>query len=106
MFGWAAFVGLTTKHSFLFMKTQLFNEILDKVSEATELHPEEILKSNKEECVDARYVLIAVLSERYSDRQISEVSGLSKQLVNKAKNGFSERCKFRWGLKELYKALL
>lgn len=88
------------------MKTELFNEILSKVSEVTELQPEEILKSNKEECVDARYVLIAVLSERLSDRQIAEVSGLSVQLVNKAKNSFKDRCKFRWGLKETYKELL
>ena len=42
------------------MKTELFNEILSKVSEVTELQPEEILKSNKEECVDARYIAIAV----------------------------------------------
>lgn len=87
------------------MKTELFNEILSKVSEVTELHPEEILKSNKEECVDARYVLIAVLSERLSDRQIAEVSGLSHQLVNKARNNFHERCKFRWGLKGIYLSL-
>ena len=88
------------------MKTELFNEILSKVSEVTELHPEEILKSNKEECTDARYVVVAVLTERLSDRQIAEVSGWSIQLVNKAKNSFKDRCKFRWGLKETYKELL
>lgn len=88
------------------MKTELFNEILSKVSEVTELQPEEILKSNKEECVDARYVLIAVLSERLSDRQIAEVSGWSVQLVNKAKNNFASRSKYRWGLKEMYKKLI
>lgn len=88
------------------MKTELFNEILSKVSEVTELQPEEILKSNKEECVDARYVLIAVLSERLSDRQISEVSGWSVQLVNKAKNSFASRSKYRWGLKDMYKKLI
>ena len=88
------------------MKTELFNEILSKVSEVTELQPEEILKSNKEECVDARYVLIAVLSERLSDRQIAEVSGWSVQLVNKAKNSFASRSKYRWGLKDMYKKLI
>ena len=88
------------------MKTELFNEILSKVSEVTELQPEEILKSNKEECTDARYVVVAVLTERLSDRQIAEVSGWSIQLVNKAKNSFKDRCKFRWGLKETYKELL
>ena len=88
------------------MKTELFNEILSKVSEVTELQPEEILKSNKEECVDARYVVIAVLSEKLSDKQIAEVSGWSVQLVNKAKNHFADRCKYRWGLKEMYKKML
>jgi hypothetical protein len=56
--------------------------------------------------VDARYVVIAVLSEKLSDKQIAEVSGWSVQLVNKAKNSFGVRCKYRWGLKEMYKKLL
>lgn len=88
------------------MIKEYFNEVLNKVSKTTEIDDYSILHSNKEECVDARYVLIAVLSERLSDRQIAEVSGLSKQLVNKAKNGFSERCRFRWGLKEIYKEII
>ena len=88
------------------MKTELFNEILSKVAEVTELDKESILHSNKEECTDARYVVVAVLTERLSDRQIAEVSGWSIQLVNKAKNSFKDRCRFRWGLKETYKELL
>lgn len=88
------------------MKTELFNEILNKVAEVTELDKESILHSNKEECTDARYVVVAVLTERLSDRQIAEVSGWSIQLVNKAKNSFKDRCRFRWGLKETYKELL
>lgn len=90
----------------LFMKTELFNEILNRVAEVTELDKESILHSNKEECTDARYVVVAVLTERLSDRQIAEVSGWSIQLVNKAKNSFKDRCRFRWGLKETYKELL
>ena len=87
------------------MYRDYFNEVLQRVSDVTELDKKLILHSNKEECVDARYVLISVLSERLSDRQIAEVSGLSQQLVNKARNAFVDRCKFRWGLKELYKEL-
>lgn len=85
------------------MKKDLFNEVLENVCRSLELDRESVMHSNKEECVDARYVVISVLSERLSDRQIAEVSGWSVQLVNKAKNAFKERCKFRWGLKELYK---
>lgn len=84
-------------------KKELFNEVLENVCRSLELDKESVIHSNKEECVDARYVVIAVLSERLSDRQIAEVSGWSVQLVNKAKNSFKDRCKFRWGLKELYK---
>lgn len=87
------------------MKKDLFNEVLENVCRSLELDRESVMHSNKEECVDARYVIIAVLSERLSDRQIAEVSGWSVQLVNKAKNAFKDRCKFRWGLKELYKEL-
>jgi hypothetical protein len=51
-------------------------------------------------------VVIAVLSEKLSGKQIAEISGWSVQLVNKAKNHFADRCKYRWGLKEMYKKML
>lgn len=87
-------------------KVELFNEALGKVCEMTEIPVEKVCKSNLEECVDARYVVIAVLSERLSDKQIAEVSGWSVQLVNKVRNSFHQRCKYRWGLKEMYKKML
>lgn len=87
-------------------KRDFFDFILGKVAEMTEISLEKVLKSNLEECVDARYVAIAVLSERLSDKQISEISGWSVQLVNKAKNSFHKRCNYRWGLKDMYKKLL
>lgn len=86
-------------------KVEIFNEVLNNVCKAMELDADSVKHSNKEECVDARYLVVALLSERLSDRQIAEVSGWSYQLVNKARNHFHERCKFRWGLKELYKEL-
>ena len=86
-------------------RREYFDFILGKVCEMTELSCEKVCKSNLEECVDARYLVIAVLSEKLSDKQIAEVSGWSVQLVNKARNAFVNRCKFRWGLKELYKAV-
>ena len=82
-----------------------FNEILGKVCGMTELSVGKVCKCNEEECVDARYLVIAVMSARYNDRQIAEVSGWSVQLVNKAKNSFADRCKYRWGLNEMYKKL-
>jgi hypothetical protein len=88
----------------LFMtKRDYFDFILGKVAEMTEISLEKMRKSNMEECVDARYLLVAILSERLSDRQIAQLGGWSVQLVNKAKNRFHERCRYRWGLKALYK---
>ena len=87
-------------------KVELFNEVLDNVCKGTELDTDSVKSSNREECVDARYLVIAILSEKLSDKQIAEVSGWSVQLVNKAKNSFHNRCKCRWGLKELYKELI
>ena len=86
-------------------KREFYENILGKVCEMTELSCEKVCKSNLEECVDARYVVIAVLSEKLSDKQIAEVSGWSVQLVNKAKNSFHNRCKCRYGLKGMYKKL-
>lgn len=86
-------------------KVELFNEVLDNVCKGTELDTDSVKSSNREECVDARYLVIAVLSEKLSDKQIAEVSGWSVQLVNKAKNSFHKRCKCRWGLKGMYKEL-
>jgi hypothetical protein len=86
-------------------KKELFNEVMENVCRSLELDRKSVMHSNKEECVDARYVIIAVLSEILSDRQIAEVSGWSVQLVNKARNAFVNRCKFRWGLKGIYKEL-
>jgi arginine/ornithine N-succinyltransferase beta subunit len=86
-------------------KVELFNEVLDNVCKGTELDTDSVKSSNREECVDARYLVIAVLSEKLSDKQIAEVSGWSVQLVNKAKNSFHNRCKCRWGLKEMYKKM-
>lgn len=101
----AAFIRLNNYRAYSFMKEEVFNKVLERVSKLSELTSWKVMYCNQEECVDARYALIAVLSERMNDRQIAEVSGWSIQLVNKARNNFHERCKFRWGLKEMYKEL-
>jgi hypothetical protein len=88
------------------MKREFFEETLRKVCEMTELSVDKVCKSNLEECVDARHLLISVLSERLNDRQIAELGGWSVQLVNKVRNSFSDRCKYRWGLKDMYKKMV
>lgn len=87
------------------MRMDVFNVVLERVCLVMELPAEGVLRRNDAECVDGRYVVIAVLSERYSDKQIAAVSGWSVQLVNKARNCFHERCRWRWGLKEVFKGV-
>lgn len=56
----------------------------------------DILHSNKEESVDARSILVQILSSRnLSDFEISVLTGLTRQCVNKLKNGFKYR-KGKW----------
>ena len=62
---------------------------------------EDLLTSNKEDCVDARYILIGVLAEYLTDDEISKLSGLTRSCCNKIRNGmrmrlsrFSFRCFF------------
>ena len=92
---------------FCFMvERDFFEKVIEIVSNASGLERSAILHCNREECVDARYVLVSVLSECLSDRQIALASGLSIQLVNKAKNCFRERCRYRWGLRQMYEEIL
>ena len=57
---------------------------------------EEILHTNREEAVDARAILIYILSERgITDTQIAGLTSLSRQGVNKLKNSVRYR-KRKW----------
>lgn len=83
-------------------KQDFFCEVLERVCNEMDIQSDMVLHSNREECVDARYIVIAILSERMNNRQIADVSGWSVQLVNKAKNAFEGRCVYRWGLRGIY----
>ena len=84
------------------VEREFFDKVIEIVSNVSGLEVGAILHCNREECVDARYVAIAVLSEQLSDGQIARASGWSVQLVNKAKNCFRDRCKYRWGLRQMF----
>lgn len=87
------------------MRTELFNEILSRVSEVTELGSEEILKSNKEECTDARYILIQLLFKMgFTDTEVSERMGCSRQSINYAKSHFDGRL-VKWSVRTNYQDL-
>lgn len=61
------------------------------VCDYTELSEEDVLTSNREECVDARYILIGVLAEYLTDEEIAKLSGLTRSCCNKIRNGMRMR---------------
>jgi predicted XRE-type DNA-binding protein len=51
----------------------------------------DLIHSNSEEAVDARYILIHLLSQRLTDSQISNLTKLTRQSVNKIRNNFQHK---------------
>ena len=78
-------------------KEELFNQVLEVVSNVTGIDPKEIVKSRKEECSDARYILVKFLSKRIPSVNIGELLGRTRQGVgsilnrNKAENWIISR---------------
>lgn len=71
-----------------------YERAINKICQVTEQI--DILHSNKEEAVDARSILIYILSSKgISDTEMSRLTGLTRQGVNKLKNNFKYR-KNKW----------
>lgn len=90
---------------------RLYDQTLWLVSDYTELQHSEILQSNREECVDARYILIGVLGEYLTDEELAQLTKLTRSCCNKIRNGmkakmyrYSFRCLFN-SVNELVKNL-
>ena len=63
----------------------LFQRVESKVMQVTGI--KQLFHTNQEEAVDARTILIYILSDKgVTDTQIAELSGLTRQGVNKLKN--------------------
>lgn len=97
-----AFGLITIYHGLLFMKREdFFQDVLKAVCRAFEMSEEEVLSGRKEEVVDARSVLISVLSDYLTDEQIGRLVGKNRRSVNYLKNGFRER-KRKWYVRVAY----
>lgn len=84
---------------------EMYLEILRIVEETTGIDSKEMLSSNCEENVDARHILVAILSERgYSDNKISRLVGLTRPCVCMIRNNFKYRRK-RYFVNIHYKAV-
>lgn len=66
----------------------LYCTVLSIVCRVTDLEENEIFCSNKEECVDARSLLI---DNGITEKEIVRLTGLSQQRVNSLKNNFKYR---------------
>lgn len=68
----------------------LFQRVESKVIKVTGV--KQLYHTNQEEAVDARTILIYILSEQgLTDTQIAELTGLTRQGVNKLKNSVRYR---------------
>ena len=67
-------------------KEELFNKVIEVVSNVTGIDPKEIVKSRKEECSDARYILVKFLSKRIPSVNIGELIGRTRQGVGSILN--------------------
>ena len=73
---------------------EMYLDILRIVEEVTGIQANEMLTSNCEEHVDARHILVCILSCRgYSDTQISRLTKLTRPCVCMIRNGFKYRRK-------------
>ena len=75
----------------------LYKEVVVAVKNETGVEEYEMLHSNSEEAVDARYILIYLLSQKQTDTQISSLTRLTRQSVNKIRNNFQYKIK-KWSV--------
>lgn len=67
-------------------------DILRIVEEVTGISASDFLTSNCEEHVDARHILVAIMSERgYSDSRIAKMINLTRPCVCMIRNNFKYR---------------
>ena len=88
-------------------KMQIFQEVISEVIDATEIEKEQILSPCKrEEVVDARAVLIKLLSEKgLYPMHISRLTGINLRSVTKFLLGFRERIDSRKILRMNYERM-
>lgn len=75
----------------------LYKELVVAVSKETGVEEIDMIHSNSEEAVDARYILIHLLAQKLTDTQISSVTKLTRQSVNKIRNNFQYKIK-KWSV--------
>ena len=93
-------IGIINKHS------KFFDIAKNKVCQLTGLDIEDIIKSNKECCVNARYALIGAICNIYTDYELSQLSSLSRQGINKIRNNVNLKRKYSYSFNLLFEDIL
>lgn len=76
----------------------MYQKVVAVVCQTTGIDEYSMFHSNKEVCVNARSILVNVLTERgITEGEISYLTGLTQQCVNKLKNNFSIRTR-KWSV--------
>lgn len=83
-------------------RKEYVNKLLNYLSQYLDIEKSLILTSKAEEYVEARYVLIQFLCDKYSDREVSKITDLTKSGVNTIKNKFNTK----ESLRDLYNTLI
>ncbi len=85
-------------------KSELFARILDAVAEETDLTILEVLSHrNTTEIVDARYLMVRLLSEeKFYRSEIARRLNISQAAVSRIFTGFDDRCKKSYFLEPNY----
>lgn len=83
---------------------ELYAQTLYLVCDYTELSEDDVLTSNREECVDARYIIVSVLGEWLTDDEIAKLTGLTRSGCNKMRNGMQVKLT-RFSFRALYESV-
>lgn len=79
-----------------------YKKVVAAVCQAIGTDPVMLLSSNKEENVDARGIMISILTDhRYSDGTIAILTGMTRQAVNRIKNIYPDRIRKSYYLRSI-----
>jgi hypothetical protein len=78
-----------------------FESVRARVCDETDTDPDDLFSSNKESHVEARCLLVSILSKHgYTDTHLSGLTGLTRQAVNKLRNSLEDRLRHSWRLRQ------
>jgi len=81
------------------MKHELYEQAVACVLKHTEIGESALMRSNREDCVDARCLLVCALS-RYglTDTEVAELMGVSRQCISKLRGSLDVRLR-KWSVR-------